>query len=65
MWKENQDSTTKDTKRTVERSFKTGTVVGMLIDLERGEISYYKDGEFLGIAVKDKKLKNQELYPII
>ena len=37
----------------------------MLIDLERGEMSYYKDGEFLGIAVRDKKLKSQELYPII
>lgn len=37
----------------------------MLVDQNRGDISFYKDGEDLGIAVINKELRNKELYPFV
>jgi len=46
-------------------SFKQGSIVGVLVDQDRGSISYFKDGEDLGIAVQNKELCVAELYPFI
>lgn len=37
----------------------------MLIDQNRGDISFYKDGEDLGIAVISKDIIHKELYPFV
>ena len=46
--------------------FYEGTVVGCLVDLDRGTVNFFKDGIDLGPAFIDKKLKNgNALYPFV
>lgn len=56
---------TNDRTNNNDRTFKHGTIVGMLIDQNRGDISFYKDGEDLGIAIINKDLIKKELYPFV
>lgn len=41
------------------------TTVGMLFNWQTGELSYFKDGESLGVAFTGLNRVNQELYPIV
>jgi len=52
----NQSVVTRDRtqQHSTDKQFKKGTIIGMLIDQNRGDISFYKDGEDLGIAVINK-----------
>jgi hypothetical protein len=45
--------------------FTAGTVVGLLIDLDRGIINFYKDGNDLGQAFVDENFKGMKLYPFV
>jgi len=47
------------------KAFKEGTVVGVLVDQERGTISYYKDGVDLGIAILSKEICDAQLFPFV
>lgn len=41
------------------------TTIGMLFDWSKGTLSYFKDGEPLGVAFTGLNRVNQELYPIV
>ena len=41
------------------------TTVGMLFEWDKGTLSYFKDGEPLGVAFTGLNRVNQELYPIV
>lgn len=41
------------------------TTVGILFDWAKGTLSYFKDGESLGVAFTGLNRVNQELYPIV
>lgn len=41
------------------------TTVGLLFDWNKGTLSYFKDGESLGVAFTGLNRVNQELYPIV
>ena len=43
--------------------FGVGTIVGMMIDQDRGMINFYKDGNDLGQAFVDSRIKDMEFYP--
>ena len=45
--------------------FGVGTIVGVLLDQDRGIISFYKDGEDLGQAYVSSALKRGGLYPFV
>ena len=45
--------------------FEEGSIVGIFIDLERGIMSFYKDGRDLGQAFVHHRLKNCALFPFI
>ena len=45
--------------------FVTGTIIGVLLDMDRGLIHFYKDGNDLGQAFADDELVEGGLYPII
>ena len=45
-------------------AFTEGSVVGVLLDMDRGVIRFYKDGNDLGEAFSDDALKLGELYPL-
>lgn len=42
-----------------------GSIIGMLIDMDRGIISFYKDGLELGSAFVQPNIKFGEYYPFI
>jgi len=42
-----------------------GTIVGVLLDMDRGIINFYKDGNDLGPAFAEDELTEGGLYPII
>ena len=44
--------------------FTEGSIVGVLLDMDRGVIRFYKDGNDLGEAFSDDALKFGELYPL-
>ena len=44
--------------------FTEGSLVGVLLDMDRGVIRFYKDGNDLGEAFSDDALKFGELYPL-
>ena len=48
-----------------KRKFVEGTVVGLLVDMDRGIISFFKDGKDLGIAFCMPQLKQGKLYPFV
>lgn len=45
--------------------FPTGTVVGTLVDMDRGVISFFKDGKDLGEAFVSPDIKEGEFFPLI
>jgi len=45
--------------------FEAGCVVGVLIDMDRGILSYYKDGNDLGPAFVAQEFKQTGLRPFI
>ena len=45
--------------------FEVGTIVGVLIDIERGTIHFYKDGNDLGQAFIQQEIKEGCLYPFV
>lgn len=66
VWKEKKGEKSDDEEEeTPEKCFKEGTVVGLLVDQQRGMISYFKDGEDLGPAFISPDLKQYEVFPFI
>lgn len=45
--------------------FSIGTIVGVLLDMDRGVINFYKDGNDLGQAFAQEELKSGGLFPLI
>jgi hypothetical protein len=45
--------------------FGVGSVIGVLVDMDRGVISFYKDGHDLGQAFVHTNIKEGGLYPFI
>lgn len=45
--------------------FTEGCLIGVLIDMDRGNLTFYKDGIDLGIAVISPLLKKGTLHPFI
>ena len=45
--------------------FNTGTVIGAFLDTDRGFITFFKDGNELGLAFKSPELKEGSLFPFI
>lgn len=45
--------------------FEAGTVIGVLLDTDRGAVSFYKDGNDLGLAFLSDDLKDGEFLPFI
>jgi len=48
-----------------EKSFQVGTVIGILVDLDRRTLHFYKDGVDLGQAFMNMNIKDGFLYPFI
>ena len=46
-------------------SFYSGTTIGVLLDMNAGKLSYFKDGSFLGTAFQGLLDIDSELYPMI
>ncbi|EDV27861.1 uncharacterized protein TRIADDRAFT_63704 [Trichoplax adhaerens] len=46
-------------------TFYAGTTIGVLLDMNVGKLSYFKNGSFLGTAFDDLLDINSELYPMI
>jgi hypothetical protein len=42
-----------------------GSIVGVLVDLDRGIINFYKDGHDLGQAFCSPNLKKGPFYPFV
>ena len=71
-WKEYYDpdngyrETVKQTKRKKKsREFIEGSIIGCLLDMDRGILSFFKDGKDLGQAVCQPELKTGKLFPFI
>ena len=45
--------------------FEEGTIVGLMLDADRGTISFFKDGIDLGIAFCTPELKKGHFYPFV
>jgi len=45
--------------------FKIGSVIGILIDFDKGSINFFKDGNDLGEAFRNDEIKSGELFPFI
>jgi hypothetical protein len=45
--------------------FLVGTLIGILLDLDRGMVVFYKDGEMLGIAACQLSLKYGGYFPFV
>ena len=45
--------------------FEEGSVIGMLLDADRGRINFFKDGEDLGDAFVSPELKKGKFYPFV
>ena len=45
--------------------FRQGCIVGVLVDMDRGTINFYKDGQDLGPAFIDRKIRTKPLFPFI
>jgi hypothetical protein len=48
-----------------EKSFQVGTVIGILVDLDRRTLHFYKDGVDLGQAFMNMNIKDGVLYPFV
>lgn len=45
--------------------FKPGSVIGVLLDMDRGLLHFYKDGNDLGVAFNQPELKEGSFYPFV
>lgn len=45
--------------------FQVGTIIGILVDIDRGIVHFYKDGNDLGQAFVDKEVKRGYLFPFV
>ena len=45
--------------------FTEGSVIGVLLDMDRGNLNFFKDGNDLGLAFNDPQLKEGDFYPFI
>ena len=45
--------------------FNQGTIIGILVDMDRGSINFFKDGIDLGPAFTDHKIKTKPLFPFV
>jgi hypothetical protein len=45
--------------------FEVGTIIGVLVNLNRGSINFFKDGYDLGEAFVHKEIRKGCLYPFI
>ena len=45
--------------------FYEGTIMGVLLDMDRGTLNFFKDGVDLGPAFIDRALKTHALYPFV
>jgi hypothetical protein len=45
--------------------FTPGSIIGVLLDMDRGTLNFYKDGNDLGQAFIHPTLKEGEFYPFI
>jgi hypothetical protein len=45
--------------------FERASVVGVLVDMDRGFINFFKDGNDLGWAFKNEGIKLKKLYPFV
>lgn len=45
--------------------FAVGNIIGMLVDIDRGMINFYKDSNDLGQAFVDDQLREGQLFPFI
>ena len=45
--------------------FQVGSVIGVLLDTDRGAISFYKDGNDLGLAFLSHDLQEGEFLPFV
>lgn len=52
-------------KQLLKRKFKAGSIVGVLVDMDRGMINFYKDGRDLGQAFCQQQLKRGSLFPFV
>ena len=64
-WTPYYDAETTKTKEPEFGLFVAGTIVGVLLDMDRGIINFYKDGYDLGQAFAEDELCEGGLYPII
>lgn len=48
-----------------KRKFVEGSVVGILVDMDRGIVNFFKDGKDLGTAFCMPQLKEGKLYPFV
>ena len=55
----------KVTKKPRSNKFVVGTIVGMLVDMDRGIINFYKDGHDLGQAFCQTALKKGPFFPFV
>eukprot|EP00347_Sterkiella_histriomuscorum_P011602 403371825 len=47
------------------KSFKRTGTLGILLDMNKGALSFSLDGEYLGVAFEDEELKKGPIYPAI
>ena len=52
-------------KLILKRKFKVGSVIGVLVDMDRGIINFFKDGKDLGQAFCQPQLKKGSLFPFM
>ena len=45
--------------------FTPGTIVGVLVDMDRGAINFFKDGNDLGPAFVAPHIKDGEMFPFV
>ena len=45
--------------------FRQGCVIGVLVDMDRGTLNFFKDGIDLGPAFIDRKLRSKPLFPFV
>ncbi len=47
------------------RPFKKNGVLGLCLDMDKGELSFSLDGDYMGVGYTDAALKQGPLYPAV
>jgi hypothetical protein len=45
--------------------FEVGSIIGVLVNIDRGSVHFYKDGKDLGEAFVNREIRKGTLYPFI